>query len=44
MSDHSKAEGHWETHSYASKTSKVGDHPAVVVGKEASAEGVIDVS
>ncbi|CAF1219447.1 unnamed protein product [Adineta steineri] len=42
MSDHSKTEGHWESHSYSSKTTKIGDNPAVVTGKEADAEGAFD--
>ena len=44
MSDKAQSEGHWESHSYSSQTTKVGDNPSVTVGKEASAEGNFDVS
>jgi hypothetical protein len=44
MSDKSKTEGHWETKSASSKSVKVGNHPAEISGKEASAEGTFDVS
>ena len=43
MSDKGQTEGHWESHSYASRTTQVGDSPAVTVGKEASAQGTFDV-
>jgi hypothetical protein len=43
MSDKAQSEGHWESHSYASQTTKTGGNPAVTVGKEASAEGIFDV-
>jgi hypothetical protein len=43
MSDKIQSEGHWESHSYASQTTKVGDNPSTTVGKEASAEGTFDV-
>ncbi|CAF1253179.1 unnamed protein product [Adineta steineri] len=42
MSDKAQSEGHWESHSYASQTTKVGDNPSVTIGKEASAEGSFD--
>ena len=38
------SEGHWETHSHSSSSVKVGDNPAIVKGKDASAEGAFDVS
>ncbi|CAF1175492.1 unnamed protein product [Adineta ricciae] len=36
------SEGHWETHSHSSSSVKVGDNPAIVKGKDASAEGAFD--
>ncbi|CAF0854609.1 unnamed protein product [Adineta ricciae] len=42
MSDKGQTEGHWESHSYASRTTQVGDSPAITVGKEASAQGTFD--
>ncbi|UJR23229.1 hypothetical protein I4U23_026248 [Adineta vaga] len=42
MSDHSKTEGHWETHSHSASSVKIGDNPAIVKGKDASAEGTFD--
>ncbi|CAF1430886.1 unnamed protein product [Didymodactylos carnosus] len=45
MSDNQKqqqGEGHWETHSYSSKTTKVGDQPAQTVGAESAAQGTFD--
>jgi hypothetical protein len=43
MSDKTQSQGHWESHSYSSQTTKIGDKPAVTVGKEASSEGTFDV-
>ncbi|CAF0847159.1 unnamed protein product [Rotaria sp. Silwood1] len=42
MSDKSASQGHWEAHSHAAKSTKIGDNPATVTGKEASAEGTFD--
>ncbi|CAM4823065.1 unnamed protein product [Rotaria magnacalcarata] len=42
MSDQSTNQGHWETHSYASKTNKIGDNPPIISGKETMAEGTFD--
>ncbi|CAF4563968.1 unnamed protein product [Rotaria sp. Silwood1] len=42
MSDKSASQGHWEAHSHAAKSTKIGDNPAIVTGKEASAEGTFD--
>ncbi|CAF2886124.1 unnamed protein product [Rotaria sp. Silwood2] len=42
MSDRSANQGHWETHSYASAATKIGDNPPRVVGKEASAQGTFE--
>jgi hypothetical protein len=44
MSDKSKTEGHWEAQSCSTTSTKVGNNPAHVSGKEASAEGTFDVS
>jgi len=44
MSNQSSSEGHWETHSASSRSVKIGNNPASVSGKEASAEGTFDVS
>ena len=44
MSGQPRNEGHWESHSSSSATTKIGDNPPIVVGKEASAEGSFDVS
>ncbi|CAF3911530.1 unnamed protein product [Rotaria magnacalcarata] len=41
MSDQSTNQGHWETHSYASKTNKIGDNPPIISGKETMAEANI---
>jgi len=43
MSDKAQSEGHWESHSYSSQTTKTGDNPSVTVGEELSAEGTFDV-
>jgi hypothetical protein len=43
MSDKAQGEGHWESQSYSSQTTKIGDNPSVTVGKEASAQGTFDV-
>ena len=43
MSDKAQSEGHWESHSYASQTTKVGNNPSITVGKEADAQGTFDV-
>jgi hypothetical protein len=37
-------EGHWETHSAAQRTVKIGNNPASISGREAEAEGTFDVS
>jgi hypothetical protein len=44
MADKSSSEGHWESQSHSSKSTKVGHNPASVSGKDASAEGTFDVS
>ena len=44
MSDKSSTQGHWESHSSSSTTVQVGNNPATVSGREASAEGTYDVS
>jgi hypothetical protein len=35
-------QGHWESQSYAAKTTKIGDNPSVTEGRKASAEGTFD--
>lgn len=44
MSDKSSTQGHWESHSAQSSTTKIGNNPATVTGKEAAAEGTFDVT
>jgi hypothetical protein len=44
MSNKSSTEGHWESNTYAAHSTKIGNNPASVSGKEASAEGTFDVS
>ncbi len=43
MSNKVQSEGHWESHSYESQTTKTSDGPPVTVGKEESVEGTFDV-
>ncbi len=43
MSDKAQSQGHWESRLYSSQTTKIGDNPAVTVGKEASSEGIFHV-
>jgi len=44
MSNQSSNQGHWETDSSSSRSVKIGNNPASVSGREASAEGTFDVS
>lgn len=44
MSNQPTKKGHWESHSYAARATKIDDNPPVITGKESSAQGTFNVS
>jgi hypothetical protein len=44
MSNKSSSQGQWESQSASSTAVKIGNNPAHIAGREASAEGTFDVS